>query len=102
MPPDGQKCRTFDEIYADLTPNLNRLLRYYGNADIDIPDLIAHAFMRLWMDLSADTTLLAGVDKGGALKLLLNRTNPQIFRKVYRHEIYLDDLATRAATQMNS
>ena len=38
--------------------------------------------MRLWMDLSADTTLLAGVDKGGALKLLLNRTNPQIFRKV--------------------
>jgi len=59
-------CRTFDEIYADLTPNLNRLLRYYGNADIDIPDLVAHAFMRLWIDLSADITLLAGVDKGGA------------------------------------
>ncbi len=88
--------RTFDEIYADLTPNLNRLLRYYGNADIDIPDLVAHAFMRLWMDLSADLNLLAGVDKGGALKLLLNRTNPQIFRKVYRHEVYLDDLATRS------
>jgi len=89
-------CRTFDEIYADLTPNLNRLLRYYGNADIDTPDLVAHAFMRLWMDLSADLNLLAHVDKGGALKLLLNRTNPQIFRKVYRHEVYLDDLATRS------
>jgi len=88
--------RTFDEIYADLTPNLNRLLRYYGNADNNLPDLIAHAFMRLWMDLSADTTLMAGVDKGGALKLLLNRANPQIFRKVYRHEVYLDDLATRS------
>jgi len=89
-------CRTFDKIYADLTPNLNRLLRYYGNADSNLPDLAAHAFMRLWMDLSADTTLLAGVDKGGALKLLLNRTNPQIFRKVVRHEVYLDDLATRS------
>jgi hypothetical protein len=40
--------------------------------------------------------MLAGVDKGGALKLLLNRTNPQIFRKVYRHEVYLEDLATRS------
>ena len=48
--------RTFDEIYADLTPNLNRLLRYYGNADIDLPDLVAHAFMRLWLDLSANET----------------------------------------------
>ena len=49
--------RTFDEIYADLTPNLNRLLRYYGNADIDLPDLVAHAFMRLWLDSVSYTHL---------------------------------------------
>jgi hypothetical protein len=88
--------RTFDEIYADLTPNLNRLLRYYGNVDHELPDLVAHAFMRLWMELIADKAFLATAGKSGALSLLLNRTNPQIFRKVYRHEVYLDDLATRS------
>ncbi len=44
---------TFEQIYDDLIPSFNRLLRYYRNADLDIPDLIAHAFMRLWTDCSA-------------------------------------------------
>jgi len=73
--------RTFEQIYDDLIPSFNRLLRYYRNHELDIPDLIAHAFMRLWMDISVDTSMLAAVDKGGALKLLLNRTNPQLYRK---------------------
>jgi len=88
--------RTFDQIYEDLIPSFNRLLRYYRNHELDIPDLIAHAFMRLWMDISADTSMLATVDKGGALKLLLNRTNPQLYRKFYRREMYLEDIATRS------
>ena len=88
--------RTFEQIYDDLMPNFNRLLRYYRNHEMDIPDLIAHAFMRLWMDISADTSILAAVDKGGALKLLLNRTNPQLYRKFYRREMYLEDIATRS------
>lgn len=88
--------RTFEQIYEELVPNVNRLLRYYRNAELDIPDLIAHAFMRLWIDLSADTSLLTTVDKGGALKLVLNRTNPQLYRKFYRHEMYLEDLAVRS------
>ena len=88
--------RTFEQIYDELIPSFNRLLRYYRNAELDIPDLIAHAFMRLWMDLSEDATLLANLDKGGVLRLLLNRTNPQLYRKFYRHEMYLEDLATRS------
>jgi DNA-directed RNA polymerase specialized sigma24 family protein len=88
--------RTFEQIYDDLIPSFNRLLRYYRNHEMDIPDLIAHAFMRLWMDISADTSMLASVDKGGALKLLLNRTNPQLYRKFYRREMYLEDIATRS------
>jgi hypothetical protein len=88
--------RTFEQIYDDLIPSFNRLLRYYRNHELDIPDLIAHAFMRLWMDISADTSMLAAVDKGGALKLLLNRTNPQLYRKFYRREMYLEDIATRS------
>ncbi|MBE2184474.1 MAG: hypothetical protein IAE89_13680 [Anaerolineae bacterium] len=87
---------TFEQIYDDLIPSFNRLLRYYRNHELDIPDLIAHAFMRLWMDISADTSILAAVDKGGALKLLLNRTNPQLYRKFYRREMYLEDIATRS------
>ena len=85
--------RTFEQIYDDLIPSFNRLLRYYRNHELDIPDLIAHAFMRLWMDISTDTSMLAAVDKGGALKLLLNRTNPQLYRKFYRREMYLEDIA---------
>jgi hypothetical protein len=88
--------RTFEQIYDDLIPSFNRLLRYYRNHELDIPDLIAHAFMRLWMDISADSSMLAAVDKGGALKLLLNRTNPQLYRKFYRREMYLEDIATRS------
>ena len=85
--------RTFEQIYEDLIPSFNRLLRYYRNHEFDIPDLIAHAFMRLWMDISVNRSMLALVDKGGALKLLLNRTNPQLYRKFYRREIYLGDMA---------
>ncbi|MBK9748506.1 MAG: hypothetical protein IPO91_17265 [Chloroflexi bacterium] len=88
--------RTFEQIYDDLIPSFNRLLRYYRNHELDIPDLIAHAFMRLWMDISTDTSMLAAVDKGGALKLLLNRTNPQLYRKFYRREMYLEDIAARS------
>jgi hypothetical protein len=88
--------RTFEQIYDDLIPSFNRLLRYYRNHELDIPDLIAHAFMRLWMDISADTSMLASVDKGGALKLLLNRANPQLYRKFYRREMYLEDIVTRS------
>lgn len=88
--------RTFEQIYDDLIPSFNRLLRYYRNHELDIPDLIAHAFMRLWMDISENTSMLATVDKGGALKLLLNRTNPQLYRKFYRREMYLEDIATRS------
>lgn len=39
---------------------------------------------------------LAAVDKGGVLKLLLNRTNLQLYRKFYRREMYLEDIATRS------
>lgn len=88
--------RTFEQLYDDLIPSFNRLLRYYRNHELDIPDLTAHAFMRLWMDISADTSMLATVDKDGALKLLLNRTNPQLYRKFYRREMYLEDIATRS------
>jgi hypothetical protein len=88
--------RTFEQIYDDLIPSFNRLLRYYRNHELDIPDLIAHAFMRMWMDISADNSMLAAVDKGGALKMLLNRTNPQLYRKFYRREMYLEDIATRS------
>jgi len=72
------------------------LLRYYRNHELDIPDLIAHAFMRLWRDISANVFMLAAVEKGGAIKLLLNRTNPQLYRKFHHREIYLEDIATRS------
>lgn len=95
-PTDWTGQRTFEQIYDDLMPSFNRLLRYYRNHELDIPDLIAHAFMLLWIDISADTSMPATADKGGALKLLLNRTNPQLYRKFYRLEMYLEDIATRS------
>ena len=87
---------TFEQLYDDLIPNLNRLLRYYRSADVDLPDLIAHAFMRLWLNLSADPNFLAHEDRGGALKLLVNRANVQRYRKLHQREIYLEDFATRS------
>jgi hypothetical protein len=89
-------CLTFEQLYDDLIPNLNRPLRYYRSADIDLPDLIAHAFMRLWLNLSADPNFLAHEDRGGTLKLLVNRANVQVYRKLYECEIYLEDFATRS------
>jgi hypothetical protein len=42
---------TFAQIRDSLTPNINRLMRYYRYVEVDIPDMMAHGFMRLWEQL---------------------------------------------------
>lgn len=82
---------TFAEIREQLTPNLYRLLRYYRRPEAELDDQHAHCFMRLWMELRTDPAFLANASKNEALRLLLNRTNPQSYRKHEQHEVSLED-----------
>lgn len=87
---------TFAELRDALTPSINRLMRYYRFGDEDIPDMLAHGFMRLWEDLSREPDLLAAVDQGGAVKRVLYRCNSPHYKKFSRRQMYLDDLATQS------
>lgn len=87
---------TFHEIYDALIPNINRLMRYYRNIEADIPDMIAHGFMRLWEDLAENPDLLANIDHGGAIKYVMNRRASSVYRKWYRREMYYEEMATRS------
>lgn len=87
---------TFEEIRDALTPTINRLMRYYRYVDVDIPDMIAHGFMRLWEELSKQPDLLAKMDQGGATKWVMYRSGSSHYKKFYRREMYLEDLATRS------
>lgn len=87
---------TFAEIRDVLTPSMNRLMRYYRYVEVDIPDMMAHGFMRLWEELSAHPDFLAEMDQGGAVKWVMYRSGISHYRKFYRREMYLEDLATRS------
>ena len=87
---------TFAEIRDVLTPSMNRLMRYYRYVEVDIPDMMAHGFMRLWEELSAHPDFLAQMDQGGAVKWVMYRSGISHYRKFYRREMYLEDLATRS------
>lgn len=87
---------TFEEIRESLSPNINRLMRYYHYVEVDIPDMIAHGFMRLWEELSQQPDLLTTIDQGGAIKRVMYRSGVAHYRKFYRREMYLEDLATRS------
>lgn len=91
---DGNK--TFEEIRESLMMSVNRLMRYYRYVEVDIPDMIAHGFMRLWEELSQQPDLLTTMDKGGAVKWVMYRSGVAHYRKFYRREMYLEDLATRS------
>jgi hypothetical protein len=84
---------TFAEIREALTPNLYRLMRYYRFAEAELDDLHAHGFMRLWGELRNDPMFLANASRNEALRLLLNRLNPQYYRKFDRKEVPLEALA---------
>jgi hypothetical protein len=88
---------TFAEIREQLTPNLYRLLRYYRRPEAELDDQHAHCFMRLWMELSANPAFLANASKNEALRLLLNRTSPQSYRKHDLHEVSLEELADKSS-----
>lgn len=87
---------TFAQIRDSLTPNINRLMRYYRYVEVDIPDMIAHGFMRLWEKLVEQPDFLTTVDHGGAIKWVMYRSGISHYRKFYRREMYLEDLATRS------
>jgi len=88
---------SFAEIHADLTPNMNRLLRYYRRPAAYIPDILQEGFMRLWSDLCQEPDMLAKANKGDALRMVLDRTRtPYFARRAVTREVYLDDLATRS------
>jgi len=84
---------TFAEIRDALTPNLYRLMHYYHFPEADLDDLHAHGFLRLWQELSDDPAFLENASKNEALRLLLNRLNPQHYRKFDRKEVSLEALA---------
>lgn len=91
---NGEMC--FEDIRASLTPNINRLMRYYRYVEVDIPDMIAHSFMRLWEELTQQPDLLADKDHGGAVKWVMYRSGISHYRKFYRREMYREDLATQS------
>lgn len=95
-PTSWNGSRTFEEIRDELTPSINRLMRYYRYVEVDIPDMIAHGFMRLWEELSENPDLLTTMDQGGAIKRVLYRSGAAHYRKFYRREMYLEDLAARS------
>ena len=83
---------TYAEIYDALCPGVTRLLSYYRNPQADIPDMVAHGFMRLWEALVADPDLLADKDLGGAIKYVMNRRAGSVYKKWYRREFGMLDL----------
>lgn len=87
---------TFAEICDSLTPNINRLMRCYRYVEVDIPDMIAHGFISLWEKLVEQPDFLMSVDHGGALKWVMYRSGSSHYKKFYRREMYLEDLATRS------
>lgn len=87
---------SFEDIRTTLTPSINRLMRYYRYVEVDIPDMLSHGFMRLWEELSQQRDLLAHVDKGGAVKWVMYRSGISHYRKFYRREMYIEELATRS------
>ena len=87
---------TFEQIRDSLTPNINRLMRYYRYVEVDIPDMLAHGFMRLWEQLVEQPDFLTTVDHGGAIKWVMYRSGISHYRKFYRREMYLEELATRS------
>ncbi len=87
---------TFVEIRETLTPKINRLMRYYHYVEVDMSDMIAHGFMRLWEELSTNPNLLTEMDHGGATKWVMYRSGSSHYKKFYRREMYLEDLATRS------
>jgi hypothetical protein len=87
---------TFEQIRDSLTPNVNRLMRYYRYVEVDIPDMMAHGFMRLWEKLVEMPDFLMSVDHGGAIKWVMYRSGISHYRKFYRREMYLEELATRS------
>ena len=87
---------TFEQIRDSLTPNINRLMRYYRYVEVDIPDMMAHGFMRLWEQLVEQADFLTTVDHGGAVKWVMYRSGISHYRKFYRREMYLEELATRS------
>lgn len=95
-PTSWNGAMTFEEIHESLTPSINRLMRYYRYVEVDIPDMMAHGFMRLWEDLSQQPDLLTTMDKGGAIKRVMYRSGLSHYRKFHRREMYLEDLATRS------
>ena len=86
----------FEDICAALMPSINRLMRYYRYVEVDIPDMIQHGLMRLWEELSRNPDLLAEKDQGGAVKWVMYRSGNSHYKKFYRREMYLEDLATRS------
>lgn len=87
---------SFEAICAALTPSINRLMRYYRYVDVDIPDMIQHGFLRLWEELVKQPDLLSGMDQGGAVKWVMYRSGSSHYKKFYRREMYLEELATRS------
>jgi hypothetical protein len=87
---------TFAQIRDSLTPNINRLMRYYRYVEVDIPDMMAHGFMRLWEQLVEQPNFLTTVDHGGAIKWVMYRSGISHYRKFYRREMYLEEMATRS------
>jgi hypothetical protein len=87
---------TFEQIRDSLTPNINRLMHYYRYIEVDIPDMMAHGFMRLWEQLVEVPHFLTTVDHGGAIKWVMYRSGISYYRKFYRREMYLEEMATRS------
>src|SRR5690606_10472263 len=87
---------TFAQIRDALPPSINRLMRYYRYVEVDIPDMMAHGFMRLWEKLVEQPDFLMSVDHGGAIKWVMYRSGSSHYKKFYRREMYLEELATRS------
>lgn len=89
-------CMTFAQIRDALSPNISRLMRYYHYVEVDIPDMMAHGFMRLWEELSAKPDMLAGMDHGDAASWVMYRSGSAHYRKFQRREVYLHELASNS------
>ncbi|MBZ0300244.1 MAG: hypothetical protein K8J31_10900 [Anaerolineae bacterium] len=87
---------SFEDLCTTLTPSINRLMRYYHYVDVDIPDMIQHGFLRLWEELVKQPDLLSAMDQGGATKWVMYRSGSSHYKKFYRREMYLEELATRS------
>lgn len=71
-------------------------MRYYRYVEVDIPDMMAHRFMRLWEHPVAQPDFLTTVDHGGAIKWAMYRSGISHYRKFHRREMYFEEMATRS------